>query len=106
MSASIAHEIRQPLAAVISSGEAALRWLDQDVPDIAEARDALQQIVDDARRTGHIVTNISGMFQRDKHMPVPLDVNDLVRDVLALAKGELERESVVVRCELHEPLPR
>ena len=106
MSASIAHEIRQPLAAVIASGEAALRWLDRDAPDIGEARDALQQIVEDARRTGHIVTNISGMFQRDKHVPVPLDVNELVRDVLALAKGELERESVVVRCELHDPLPR
>jgi C4-dicarboxylate-specific signal transduction histidine kinase len=76
------------------------------VPDIAEALDALQQIVDDARRTGHIVTNISGMFQRDKHVPVPLDVNELVRDVLALAKGELERESVVVRCELHDALPK
>jgi len=106
MSASIAHEIRQPLAAVIASGEAALRWLDRDEPDIAEARDALQQIVEDARRTGHIVTNISGMFQRDKVVPVPLDMNEVVRDVLALAKGELERESVVVRCELQETLPR
>jgi len=106
MSASIAHEIRQPLAAVIASGEAALRWLDRDEPDIAEARDALQQIVEDARRTGHIVTNISGMFQRDKIVPVPLDMNEVVRDVLALAKGELERESVVVRCELQETLPR
>jgi PAS domain S-box-containing protein len=106
MSASIAHEIRQPLAAVIASGEAALRWLDRDEPDIGEARDALQQIVDDARRTGHIVTNISGMFQRDKHVPVPLDMNELVRDVLTLARGELERESVVVRCELHESLPK
>ncbi len=104
MSASIAHEIRQPLAAVIASGEAALRWLDRGVPDIAEARDALQQIVEDARRTGHIVTNISGMFQGDKHVPVPLDVNELVRDVLALAKGELERDQVVVRCALQEPL--
>ncbi|HEX3060223.1 MAG TPA: ATP-binding protein, partial [Usitatibacter sp.] len=98
--------IRQPLAAVIASGEAALRWLDRDQPDIGEARDALQQIVDDARRTGHIVTNISGMFQRDKHVPVPLDMNELVRDVLTLARGELERESVMVHCELHESLPK
>src|SRR5258705_13899320 len=46
------------------------------------------------------------MFQRDKHVPVPMDVSELVREVLALARGELERESIVVRCELQDPLPK
>jgi PAS domain S-box-containing protein len=106
MTASIAHEIRQPLAAVIASGEAALRWLNRESPDIVEARDALQQVVDDARRTGDIVTNIRGMFQHEHRAPVPLDMNQVVREVLALAKGELGRESIAIRLELQEPLPK
>ena len=105
MTGSIAHEIRQPLAAVIASGEAALRWLDREKPEIGEARDALQQVVDDARRTGEIVTNIRGMFQHEPPQLIALDANDLVRETLGLARVELDRESVNVRCELPDGLP-
>jgi PAS domain S-box-containing protein len=104
MSASIAHEVRQPVSAIVACAEAALRWLDRDKPDIAEARDALNQILEDAHRTNEIVTNIRSMFQHDEPTTGPVDMNEVVREVLALLQGELDRHSVTIRLELQQRL--
>ena len=104
MSASIAHEVRQPVSAIMACAEAAQRWLDRDVPDIPEARDALAQILEDAQRTNEIVANIRSMFQQDGPA-APVDLNEVVREVLALLQGELDRHAVTMRVELQPDLP-
>ena len=106
MSGSIAHEVRQPVSAIVVCAEAALRWLDRDKPDIAEARDALNQILEDAARTNEIVTNIRSMFQHGEPQAGPVDMNEVVREVLALMQGELDRHSVMIRPELQQVLPK
>ena len=84
MTASIAHEINQPLAAIVANGHAGLRWLMRAKPDVDEACKALNRIVDDGRRASEVISSIKEIFgkaQREKHS---VKVNDLICDVLAL----------------------
>jgi len=104
--ASIAHEINQPLAAIVANGNAGLRWLASAAPDIDEVRGVLQRIVADGHRTSDIIAGIRGMFRKDGQPGTPLSVNALVRDVLALAHGELESHRIVLQTELPEDLPQ
>jgi PAS domain S-box-containing protein len=105
MTASIAHEINQPLSAMAANGSAGLRWLTRTEPDLDEARKAFERVVENSKRASDIVANIRAMFRKDGQTKELLDVNVLVRDVFALAKGELERHRIVVRLELLEDLP-
>jgi PAS domain S-box-containing protein len=106
MTASIAHEIKQPLAAMVTNGNAGLRWLIRTEPDLSEVRQALERIIEDGIRAGDIVTGIRAMFRKDSQIKEPLNVNDLVRDVFALVKDELERSRIVLKSELREDLPK
>jgi PAS domain S-box-containing protein len=106
MTASIAHEINQPLAAMAANGHAGLRWLAKTEPDLDEVRQALERIVENGDRAGNIVASIRAMFRKDGPKKEPLNVNDLVRDVFALVRGELERHRIVLRSELREDLPK
>jgi C4-dicarboxylate-specific signal transduction histidine kinase len=106
MTASIAHEINQPLSAIIASGNAGLRWLTRKDPDLDEVQKALQGIVDDGLRAADIITSIRGMFRKDNHERLLLSVNDLVREVLTLIHGDLERRQIILRSEFHEALPK
>jgi PAS domain S-box-containing protein len=106
MTASIAHEINQPLSAIVANGNAGLRWLIRKDPNFDEVQKALQRIVDDGRRAAEVITSIRGMFRKDNHERLPLSVNDLVREVLALIHGDLERRQIILRSELHEALPK
>jgi PAS domain S-box-containing protein len=106
MTASIAHEINQPLAAIVTSGNAGLRWLARTEPDLDEARTAFEQIVESGERAADIIANIRAMFRKDDQNKEALNVNDLVCDVLALVKGEIERRGIVLQLELHEDLPK
>ena len=105
MTASIAHEINQPLGAIVMSGSASLRLLASSEVDLDEVRAALRRIVDDGQRASNIVANIRTMFRNDPKDRIPLNVNDLVRDVLALAGSEFERQRIVVQAALCEDLP-
>jgi len=104
--ASIAHEINQPLAAIVANGNAGLRWLASAQPDIDEVREVLKRIVADGHRTSDIIASIRAMFRKDSQPGTPLSVNDLVRDVLALAQGELDSHRIVLQTELREDLPQ
>jgi C4-dicarboxylate-specific signal transduction histidine kinase len=104
--ASIAHEISQPLAAVAANGNAGLRWLARTEPDLDEVRQALERVVENSHRAGDIVVGIRAMFRKDDQKKESFNVNDLVRDVLALVRGELERHKIVLRSELSEDLPK
>jgi signal transduction histidine kinase len=87
MVASIAHEIRQPLAAVVANSHAGTRWLEKDEPNLNEARAALKSIGEDGHRANEVISSISAMFKKNANKRVP--VNGLVSDVLNLSRGEL-----------------
>jgi PAS domain S-box-containing protein len=106
MTASIAHELNQPLAAIVANGNAGLEWLAHKDPNLDEVQEALQQIVDDGLRAADIITSIRRMFRKDSHEKLPVGVNDLVREVLTLIHGDLERRQIVLRSELHDALPK
>jgi C4-dicarboxylate-specific signal transduction histidine kinase len=106
MAASIAHEVNQPLAAMVANANASLRWLASAPPDLDEARAALKRVVNEGLRASAVIGGIRSMFKKDDHANAPLDVNELVREVLTLIRGELENQSVSVRTELFDELPQ
>ena len=104
--ASIAHEITQPLAAITANGNAALRWLEHTTPNLDEARAALKGIVADSHRTGEVINSIRSLFKMDVQAKARQDVNELIREVLVLVRGEVENHHVSVRTELFDRLPQ
>jgi signal transduction histidine kinase len=106
VSASIAHEIKQPLAAMITNAGTGLRWLDRATPDVDEAKAALKQIVVTGHRAGSVIESIRAMFRKDLGTRTSLDINELVREALALMRGELQTHRVSVEAEPNERLPR
>ena len=106
MTASIAHEINQPLAAIATNGNAGKRWLAMDPPNLDEVRAALQRIVDDAHRTSEIIAGIRAMFRKENLVRHPLSLNDLVRDVLALVQTQLEQQKIRAYSELQDEIPQ
>src|SRR5262249_23380388 len=104
--ASITHEIAQPLAAITANGNAALRWLGSTTPNLDEARAALKGIVADSHRTGEVINSIRSLFKMDVQAKARQDVNELIREVLALVRGEVENHRVSVRAELSYGLPQ
>ena len=106
MTASIAHEINQPLSAIVAHGNAGLRWLARKDPNLDEVQNALQRIVDDGLRAADIIASIRGLFRKDSHEQLQLSVNDLVHEVLRLIHSDLERRQIILRSELHDALPK
>lgn len=106
MTASIAHEIKQPLAAIVANGNAAQRWLANAAPDVGEARDALRHIVDDGHRASQIIDSVRAMFKKDGGDKEQIDVNELVEGILALVGREIQRSGISVRTVLPADLPR
>jgi C4-dicarboxylate-specific signal transduction histidine kinase len=106
LSASIAHEINQPLAAIASSGSAALRWLSLETPDLDEVRSSLQHMVADSHRAAKIVDAVRAMYKGDAHSKSLVDVNELVAEVLDLLRSEVAKHGVTVRELQTEILPR
>jgi signal transduction histidine kinase len=106
MAASIAHEINQPLAAIVASATAGLRWLGRTTPNLEEAKALLRQIVSDGGRVSQVVTGVRAMFKKDGEERRPIDVNELILAVLARVQRELRSHRVLVRSELAETLPR
>jgi len=105
MAASIAHEVSQPLAAIVTSGNAGLRWLTNPTPDLNKVQAALQRIVRDGGRAGDIVGGIRAMFKKDAQERMPLDVGGLVTDVVALLDSELRSEQISVQLERAMDVP-
>ena len=106
MAASIAHEINQPLAAIANNASASLRWLGQDPPNVKRARSVLERVVSDAGRAGEVIGSIRGMLAKGGQDRVELDVNELIREVMAFVRADLKHHGITVRTELAEALPR
>lgn len=100
LSASIAHEVNQPLTAVVSNGNACLRWLGADPPNLEKAREAAQRIVRDGKDAGEVVRRIRALFKRAAHEEVPLDLNDVIGEVLFLLRSETAKRRISVETEL------
>jgi signal transduction histidine kinase len=100
LAASIAHEINQPLAAIATNGSACLRWLSRDEPDLDEARAATSRIVRDAGRAGDVIRGLRALATKSGPQVAELDINDVIRDVLALTRSELQRHGVALCTEL------
>jgi signal transduction histidine kinase len=105
LSASIAHEINQPLAAIVSSGNAGLRWLTAKTPDFEEVSASLKRIVSDGHRAAQIVENVRAMFKRDVQKKVPAEINRVVSEVLDLMRSEFDGNHVSVRVVYTQNLP-
>jgi PAS domain S-box-containing protein len=106
LTASIAHEVNQPLAAVIANAEACLRWLDRETPDLAAARRSAEWVISDGTRASEVVRRVRALANKSDIEKVPLDLNTAVRDVIALVQREVSSQGVSLRTELEPALPR
>jgi C4-dicarboxylate-specific signal transduction histidine kinase len=106
LTASIAHEVNQPLAAVVANAEACLRWLDRDVPDLAAARRSAEWVINDGIRASEVVRRVRALAHKADIEKAPLDVNDIVGEVIALVQRELASHRVSLRMELAPALPK
>jgi signal transduction histidine kinase len=103
--ASIAHEINQPLGAIVSNGQAGLRFLAAPVPDIPEVRDALEEMISDAKRASDVLGRIRALGKSASPERKPLDINDVVGKVLELMQQELRTYAISANSELDHSLP-
>jgi PAS domain S-box-containing protein len=106
LTASLAHEIRQPISAAVTNAQTCLRWLRRDDPDVAEASEAAARLVKDATRAADIINRVSLLFKKGALQRELVDVNELVREMVALLRGEANRYSISIRTELAEHLPK
>ncbi len=105
LTASIAHEVRQPLAAVVSSGEASLRWLDRPVPELAEVRSNIEQIIGQGRRASDVVGRLRALSKKTDPQRMPLNINEIVEEAAGLVDGELRERGVSLKLDLDIDLP-
>ena len=105
MAASIAHEIRQPLAAIVANATAGRRWLERSDPDLAEARAAFTRIVDAGSRTSEVIEGVRALFGKQSRETSRINVRKLISDVLALVQGELEHHHIVLHTDFSDDLP-
>jgi NO-binding membrane sensor protein with MHYT domain len=105
IAASIAHEVNQPLAAVVANAEACLRWLDREIPDLDAARRSVEWIIDDANRASEVIRRVRALANKSDVEKAPLDINDVVKEVIALVQGELVSHRVSLRMEFANALP-
>jgi signal transduction histidine kinase len=106
LTASIAHEVNQPIAAAITNSNTCLRWLAREPPDVEEAREAASRSAKDATRAADIIERIRSMFKKGTPQREPVDVNDVIRDVIILLRNEADRYSVAIRTDLAADLPQ
>jgi PAS domain S-box-containing protein len=105
LTASIAHEVKQPIAATVSNAQAALRWLGRQPPDLEEVRQALAHIVQDGKRAGDVVGRIRDLIKKAPPREDRLDINEAVREVIELTRSEAAKSGVQVCTELADRLP-
>ena len=105
LAASIAHEVTQPIAAIVTCGGSALRWLDRPSPDLAEARQSIGQMIRDAGRAGEIVRRIRAMARKHDASFGPVDLNGLVEEAVELVRRELQDQRIETVLDLGIPAP-
>jgi signal transduction histidine kinase len=99
LAASIAHEVNQPLSGIVSNASASLRFLARDAPDLEEVREAVRDIVRDGKRAGEVIARVRALAKRTAAPGEKLDLNEIIREVLALVSDEAKRNSVTIRSQ-------
>jgi signal transduction histidine kinase/ligand-binding sensor domain-containing protein len=105
LTASLAHEIKQPIAAAVTNAKTCLRWLGRDQPDLPEAREAASRIIKDVTRASDIISRIHLLFKKGPPQRESLDVNELIQEMIALLRSEASRHSILIRNEFANDLP-
>jgi signal transduction histidine kinase/CheY-like chemotaxis protein len=105
LTASIGHEINQPLTAIVNNANAALRWLSSESPDIAETREAIRRILRDGNRAGDVISRMRALFKKAPMTKERFDINEAIEEVVALTQGEAQRNRVLVRIRLGADVP-
>jgi signal transduction histidine kinase len=100
LTAAIVHEVNQPVAGVVANAEAAMRWLVAQPPDLEEARQALESIVEDGKRTSEIVTRVRALARKVPPRRESLDINQVILDVIALTRTRIQRNDVALVTQL------
>jgi PAS domain S-box-containing protein len=106
LTASLAHEVNQPIAAAVTDANTCLRWLTRDQPDLEEAREAASRMAKDATRAADIISRIRLLFKKVSPQRELVDVNEVVREMIVLLRSEATRYSISVRAELTSDLPQ
>ena len=106
LTASLAHEVNQPIAAAVANANTCLRWLTRDHPDLEEAREAASRIVKDATRAAGIISRVRLLFKKSTPQQELVDVNEAIREMIVLLRSEATRYNITVRMELAADLPR
>lgn len=106
VAASIAHEINQPLAAMVANAGAGLRWLTAKDPKLDEVREVLNYIISDGHRAHQIIDSINALFKKGHRTETPLSVNEIIRDVLALVETELHSHHIAAQTTFDNTLPQ
>jgi signal transduction histidine kinase len=99
VAATISHEVKQPLAAMMTRSETGLRWLDRAVPDLDKAKAAFMQIAADGHRAAAVIESIRANFRKDAHLRAAIDVDDLIGEAIALLQDDLKRHGIMTKVE-------
>jgi signal transduction histidine kinase len=105
LTASLAHEIKQPITAAVSNAEACLQWLAHGQPDLVEMREAATAMVKEARRAAEIITRVRSLFRREAIRYQAVNVNDVITEIASMVREEAGRHSISVRAELDPEVP-
>jgi C4-dicarboxylate-specific signal transduction histidine kinase len=106
LTASLAHEVNQPIGAFVANAERCLIWLSREVPSIEEARTAASMVVKDGMRAGEIITRIRQLFKKGTPLRESIDINDVISEMIVLLHGEATRYAVTIRTEPAGDLPQ
>jgi PAS domain S-box-containing protein len=106
LTASLAHEIKQPIGAAVTNAEACLRLIDRREPDLPEAREAASEMIKDARRAADVIEHVRSLFRKDSSSQEIVDVNEVIREMVVILQKEADRHSVRMSTDLTEGLTR
>jgi len=106
LTASLAHEIKQPIGAAVTNAEVCLRLLNRNSPDVPEAREAALEMMKDARRAADIIDRVRSLYRKGSTHREMVDVNDLIQEMIVMLRDEANRHSVTTRTDLAEGLPK
>jgi hypothetical protein len=106
LTASLAHEIKQPIAAALMDAKTCVRWLRRDTPDIAEGCEAALRMINDATRAAEVIDRVRSLYKRETSDREPLDLNEIIREMIILLHDKADRNSISIRTELDSGLPR
>ena len=105
LTVSIAHELNQPLAAVVTNGGAGLRWLRRDVPDLKKVQSSMEGMVADATRASDVIKHLRGLSVKSSPNPVNVNLNEVAEETVALLQREIDVNQVTLRFDLADDLP-